>query len=128
MVKAKLYTAVFILKRLIDRAERFHVHAVEKLFCLKAKSFANGYFILWVNLVELAAIGDNGNACIFHCLICSHLCFSYFTPMLIVRVGGIFEHWKLDDYERKLVVAPLLSPKLYEGGEKGIIAVRLMVV
>lgn len=28
--------------------------------------------------------------------------------MLIIRVGGIFEHWELDDYERKLVVAPLL--------------------
>ena len=48
--------------------------------------------------------------------------------MLIIRVGGIFEHRQLDDDERQFVVAPLLSPQLYEGGEEGILAVRLMVV
>ena len=48
--------------------------------------------------------------------------------MLIIRVGGIFEHWELDDYERKLIVAPLLSPKLDKRCEEGIIAVWLMVV
>ena len=48
--------------------------------------------------------------------------------MLIIRVGGIFEHWELDDYERKLIVAPLLSPKPDKRCEEGVIAVRLMVV
>ena len=86
------------------------------------------YFILGVDLVELAAVKDNCDTCILDRLECTHLRLSYKAPVLPVGVGFIAVHRELYKHKRKLIVCPIISPKLNKRLEQLEICLRSVVI